>query len=189
MTLLRRSWDGREMMKTEIMTLLVCASGLACGIKTNQVTIGQKTSLEMQLMGEVEPLSEEELLVSSVRAAGGATVGSPEDLQVRAIAARRRQLFNRDDVDDLKQRGCLAEGRRAELVARQCTGELENLRDRLLRQENADRGTIIDWAVAADPVLTTSDRAQVVQIYGRLLRARARPGDWLQEDSGTWRQR
>ena len=26
-------------------------------------------------------------------------------------------------------------------------------------------------------------------IYSRLLRERSRPGDWVQEDDGTWRQR
>jgi len=178
-------------MRADIIVLLVAvASAAACGIKTNQVTIGQKTSLEKQLMGEVEPLTEEEMLVSSVRAPGGVQAGSQDDLQTRAIAARRRQLFNRDDVDELKASGCLGEARKAVLVKRTCTdGESADLRDQLLVQENADRRAIIDWALAADPILTATDRPQVVDIYGRLLRERARPGDWLQDDGGSWRQR
>jgi uncharacterized protein YdbL (DUF1318 family) len=167
------------------------AGAAACGIKTNQVAIGQKTSLEKQLMGEVEPLTEEEMLVSSVRAPGGVQAGSEDDLQTRAIAARRRQLFNRDDVDELKSRGCLGEARAAALVIRSCSADdaAAALRDRLLAEENADRQAIIDWALAADPILTATDRPQVVEIYGRLLRERARPGDWLEDDEGNWRQR
>jgi hypothetical protein len=179
-------------MRAELIALLLAvAGGAACGIKTNQVTIGQKTSLEKQLMGEVEPLTEEEMLVSSVRASGGVQAGSQDDLQSRAIAARRRQLFNRDDIDEFKTAGCLGEGRQALVVQRSCTTDDESasLRDRVLREENADRQAIIDWALAADPVLTSSDRPQVVDIYSRLLRERARPGDWLQNNDDAWRQR
>lgn len=177
-------------MRTEhLVLLLAIASAAACGIKTNQVAIGQKTSLEKQLMGEVEPLTEEEMLVSSVRAPGGVQAGSQDDLQTRAIAARRRQLFNRDDIDELKRNECVGEGKGAALVVRDCASVDADLREKLLRQENTDRQAIIDWALASDPILTATDRPQVVEIYGRLLQERARPGDWLQADDGTWRQR
>jgi hypothetical protein len=162
-------------------------------ISTIPVNIGQKTSLEKQLMGEVEPLSEEQILASSVRAPNGVGVGSQDDLQARAVAARRRQLFNRDDVDELKAAGCLAEGAAARLVARPCDKaaqpEVAALLARLGTQENADRDAIIDWAVSVDPVLTQSDRSQVVALYYRLLLDQARPGDWVQEKNGGWVRR
>ena len=56
-----------------------------CGcITTTVVNIGQKSALEKQLMGETDPLSEEELLVASVRATGGVHAGSEDDLTSRA---------------------------------------------------------------------------------------------------------
>jgi hypothetical protein len=58
----------------------------------------------------------------------------------------------------------------------------------VVEQETADRATIIDWAVATDPVLTTADRDQVVRVYARILRDRRQPGDWLQNEDGTWVQ-
>ncbi len=178
-------------MRVSSIPLLLVAAAAACGIRTNQVTIGQKTSLEKQLMGEVEPLTEEEMLAASVRAPGGVHAGSRDALQTRAVAARRRQLFNRDDLHELKANGCLGEAAGAALVARACRSDeaTERLRQRLLREENADRQAIIDWALDVDPILTAADRPQAVELYGRLVRERARPGDWLQDDDGTWRQR
>ncbi len=165
----------------------------SCAIKTSQIAIGQNTSLERQLMGEVEPFTEEEMLVASVRGPDGVKVGSRDDLQSRALAARRRQLFNRDDMDELKAAGCLGETLEAELVTRPCShssgDEARRLRDRLVEQENLDRKVIIDWSLSVDPVLTPADRPQVVDLYHRLLLARARQGHWILEDDGSWTKR
>jgi hypothetical protein len=157
------------------------------------VTIGQKTSLERQLMGEVEPLTEQELLASSVRAAGGVGAGSVDDVLRRALGARRRQLFNRDDIDELKANGCLGEAAGARLVGRGCARQAEAATAptvaRLVEQENSDRQAIIDWAIATDPLLTPKDREQVIQVYHLLLREQARAGDWVQGADWAWTQR
>jgi hypothetical protein len=170
--------------------LAVLTAGTACGIKVNTVNIGQKTSLEKQLMGEVEPLTEEQMLVASVRAPGGVQIGSRDELQMKAIAARRRQLFNRDDIDELKSAGCLGEALSAKLVARPCerTADQETaaLREQLIAQERADRRAIIDWAIGTDPLLTAADRPQLVDLYHRLVLERANPGDSIQQPDGTW---
>lgn len=167
-----------------IMTLVGCFT-------TQQINIGTKTSLERQLIGEVEPLTEEELLAASVRADGEVGLGSLDDLQARALQARRRQLFNRDDVDELKALGCLGEGKNAELVLRDCRPDPERaaLLERLIAEENSDRAAILTWAIEADPALTPADRLQLAAVYHRLLVERARPADWVQDDDGTWRQK
>src|SRR5690606_11045611 len=122
----------------------------------------------------------------SVRADGEVGVGSLDDLQARAISARRRQLFNRDDLDELKALGCLGEGLAAELVLRDCQPDPERatLLERLLSEENSDRKAILNWALEADPALTPADRPQLVAVYRRLLLERARPKDWVQTDDG-----
>ena len=165
-----------------------------CGcITTTVVNIGQKSALEKQLMGETDPLSEEELLVASVRATGGVHAGSEDDLTSRALAARRRQLFNRDDIDDLKAAGCLGEALKALIAGHTCekikSPDTLKLRDRLVGEENADRSAIIDWAVSVDPVLTRADRPQVEALFHRLLLTRAKPGELVQEADGSWAKR
>lgn len=172
------------------VALTVLLGAPAC-ITTQTINVGQKTALERQLMGELEPLTEEQLLAASVRASQ-ATVASPKDeAYARALAARRRQVFNRDDLDELKTAGCLGEARGARLEARPCAdaGRDAGLRDKLVAEENEDRLAIIDWVLVSDSTLTAADRPQVVDMYQRLLAEKARPGDWIQGADGTWSQR
>ncbi len=179
--------------KTPSKSYVLCLAGLAAlaaGCSVKAVTIGTKSSLERQLIGELEPLSEEELLAASVRAQGGMGLAAMDAMQARAVAARRRQLFNRDDIDELKGQGCLGEDAQAKLVVRSCPpGEAATRGSQLVREENDDRSAVIEWALAADATLTPADRPQIVQLYRRLLHDRAQKGEWLQKDDGAWEQR
>ena len=181
------AWHGRA----AIAAVATALAASACFTVTT-VNIGTKTSLERQLIGELEPLSEEELLAASVRAAGQMSLGDLGDLQRAAIAARRRQLFHRDEVDEAKQAGCPGENNRAEPVLLPCgpvDGETAARLARLIAEENEDRTAIIDWALAADSSLTSADRAEIARVYRRMLQEAARPGHWIQGDDGSWTQR
>lgn len=174
------------------LLVLLAVAGLGCGCITT-INVGQKTSLERQLMGEMEPLSEEEAMALSVRATGEIGTGSLDDLRQRALAARRRQLFNRDDIEEQKGRGCLGEGPIAQLLSRPCDAasdpEVAARIERLVQEENEDRQAIISWALAVDPVLTSGDREQIVNVYARLLRERAAATHWFQTADGEWQQK
>lgn len=188
--------DQRRGSTRTRLVLAVTGLGLAMTsgcLKVTTVNIGQKTSLERQLIGEFEPLTEEEVLASSVRAGVSGGSGALGDLTQRAVAARRRQLFNRDDIEEFKGSGCLGEAASAEMVAHPCEGtaapEITARVERLIAEENEDRAAIIAWAIEADPVLTPSDRDQVVKVYAHLLRERAKPGHWYHDEEGGWSQR
>ncbi|MEK7703346.1 MAG: hypothetical protein AAB426_00195 [Myxococcota bacterium] len=172
------------------LALSLLALDAASCIRITNVSIGQKTSLERQLVGELEPLTDEELLSASVRASGGLATGSPGEIQTRAIAARQRQLFNRDDILELKSLGCLGEAHGASLVEHSCelesSSDMWTLRARLVEQENVDRRLIVDWVLASDPTLTASDRAELTVLYHTMLLAQARPGDWIETVPGQW---
>lgn len=165
---------------------------LAAGcIRTNSVTIGRKTDLERQLMGRLEPLSEEELLASSVRdsenESSRSESGALQELEGRAIAARRRQLFNRDDLRALASAGCVGEATKGTLESRPCDGsELLEIRDRLVAEENADRSAILDWAIEAEAGLTPGDRPDLMRMYHTLRVERAGVGTPVQSDDGSW---
>ncbi|HET6347372.1 MAG TPA: DUF1318 domain-containing protein [Myxococcota bacterium] len=168
---------------------VAAAAGVGAGcITVHAVNIGQKTSLEMQLMGEFEPLSEEEQLAASVRAGPDAPSAARGDLEAAAVAARQRQLFNRDDLRTLKGAGCVGEALAAKLASRPCAkdAEVEALRARLVAEENADRAAIMVWAVEVDPVLTRRDMPQVAAVFHRLLLEQAQKGEHVQNDDGAW---
>ena len=170
------------------LTLIFLPALCACTITTRPVNIGTKTALERQLMGELEPLSDEQLLAASVRApSNDPEVGGLDNTQAYAMAARRRQVFNRDELDELKQRGCLGEAKNALLMVRDCspTAEEAARRERLLAEENADREAIIEWVASSDATFAGNGRAQLIAMYHRLLAERAKAGEWV-EGEGGW---
>ncbi len=170
------------------LTLILLPALFACTITTRPVNIGTKTALERQLMGELEPLSDEQLLAASVRApSDDPEVGGLDTTQAYAMAARRRQVFNRDEVDELKTRGCVGEAKNATLAVRDCNPSAEEAarRDRLIGEENADREAILEWVATSEATFTGNGRGQLVDMYHRLLAERAKPGEWV-EGPGGW---
>jgi hypothetical protein len=158
-----------------------------CGcISVPIVNIPAKTAYERQLLGELEPLSEEEILEASVRAATalGPALDTARD---RALAARRRQLFNRDDVQALLRLGCAGEAFAVQLVARPCARG-PDFAARVMAEENADRATLMDWAIVADPQVSEADRPEVARLYRELMRANAPPGSFQEDGAGVWTQ-
>lgn len=95
-------------------------------------------------------------------------------------------------VDAHKATGVLGENNRALLEVRRLDA-LPDLRARaeaqkLVRDENADREALFREMAAAKGV----DLSQVGRIrdtYAATLRQNARPGDWIQEPDGTWKQK
>ena len=154
-----------------------------CTITT--VNIPQKTALENQLIGEMLPLTEEELLLASVRSETEAQTFASQP----SIAARRRQLFNRDDIIEFKKKGCLGESLKAQLVFQPCEladQENSSLRRKLIEEENKDREVIITWFIINDPTLAPSDRNQVIEIYRQLLIRQSPTGTPIQKTAASW---
>ena len=162
-------------MKSTIVALLSLGLSWSC-VRITTVNVGQKTSLERQLIGNFEPLTDDEILVATVRAKHGMSVAAGDEVQ-RVLAARRRQLFNEDDISRLQEAGCTEETEDATLSVRDCSPEdavLLEIQKRVIEEENQDRATIIDWALRRDPSLTPGDRDKVVKIYAAYLRDRRR---------------
>ena len=159
--------------------------GGLCNCTITTINIPQKTALENQLIGEMAPLSEEELLLASVRSSEDSNSGNTQPV----VAARRRQLFNRDDIVEFKKNGCLGESQQATLTALKCSRNDDaslTLISKLVQQENADRNTLITWFIARDPTLAPTDRDQVIQIYHQLLRKQSPTGTPIQENPNSW---
>jgi hypothetical protein len=171
----------------------VVVVGTAGCFSITTVNIGQKTALERQLIGAFEPLTDEEMLAASVRAASGPSDVAADDAQARATFARQRQLFNRDDVDELKSAGCLGEAFDATVVARPCAAAKDEatraLLMRMIAEENEDRAAIINWVAGSSHAASGASRAQLVALYHHLQLEQARSRDWIEEPKGTWQRR
>lgn len=170
----------------------VCLAALGSGCVTiKAVTIGQKTAYERQLLGTYDELDDELALIASVRADDARV--SAAGAHARALQARRRQLFNLDDLRELRRLGCVGEAADGRVEARACAaagsdGGLAARARRVAEQECADRATIIALALEADPTLTVADREALGRIWAELIRTELPAGAWYQDAAGAWRQ-
>ena len=179
------------MKHLNLYLLATCVLLTGCfTIKT--VNISQKTSLEHQLMGSFEPLTEEEMLVGTVRDEASLLHAQDIDLNQIALQARRRQLFNRDDVNAFKKQGCLGEAVKGQLIIRSCSdmsAEQQKLLEQIVEQETQDRESIITWVISQHDHLQESHREQVIDIYRQFILSRSPKGTLFQSANGIWEQK
>jgi uncharacterized protein YdbL (DUF1318 family) len=173
------------------------ASASSCGGPLIGVTIiDEKTALENQVLGSYEELSKEVLLVASVRyinpegrlVARAALPPAKEG----AIRAMQRSAFNKDDIDRLKTQGILGENNEGGitiLAPEKIAPERRAFVNNLVAEENADREVLIQRILATNEKLTPGDLPRVRRTFAALNRDRARPGDFVQLESGQWIQK
>jgi uncharacterized protein YdbL (DUF1318 family) len=184
------------------MRVFLCLAGtcltiLLSGCVSARINVvDERTALENQILGSYEELDRDMQLLASVRAVDAAgKTRQPQSYtkqRRRAILARQTQQFNRDDIDELKQAGCIGEAQDGSLKARPCErssdpATAERLQ-RLLASENQARGIILRFAITASPDLTDRDLPQVIAAYARMQREKAREGEWIQKPDGGWKR-
>jgi uncharacterized protein YdbL (DUF1318 family) len=184
----------RAILELILSGLLV--TQLAGCVSAKIAVVDERTALENQILGSYEELDRDLQLLASVRSMdlAGETREAPSFVQVRALAvqARQTQQFNRDDIDEMKSAGCLGEANSGYLSLRHCQAasnpQVKKRLDRLVKSENDARKLVLSFVVTTSPDLTEKDLAQVTQAFARMQREKAKPGDWVQDDSGKWAQ-
>lgn len=181
--------------------LLLSGCGLFDGLVGTEIEVkGRHRSLEEQVLGSYDYVGEEVYLLAGVRSidplSGRPAPARPmTPSETRALAARRRIEFNRDDVLAFKRAGCVGEGNDGLLVlledgAAHLRAE-DPRRFRLVRdvtsEENEDRLVLRQRIVDTNPELAGP---QGLATVGRILAARyrdeAEPGMRVQLPDGTW---
>ena len=192
MRILHHYWDGKMNPKYTILTLLL----LSCSCVTIQtVNIGQKTSLERQLMGDFQKLNDTEYSAISVRGKIAQKMRNQFDTKFRLLRARQRHLFNLDDLNSFLLEDCLREKYGWQLISHDCDfvekeSEQKELRDKLIHEENTDRNEIFHFFTQRyhleTPVALTSLKDALQKLY--LLSSPE--NTWFQaQANGAWRQR
>ena len=185
-------------LMTGAMLVLVLAG---CGGKLvdNNVTIvDQKTALENQILGSFEELSNEVLLLASVRSIDEEGKLKPVTEipkgKLRALRAMQRQEFNRDDIQEFKQTLCAGEGNDGTLKffdnARTKTdAKFKEFAEAIIAEENEDRLIILQRIVATNENFTEQDLPKIRKISASLNRDNAKPGEKIQQENGDWSTR
>ncbi len=178
---------------------------VGCGIFRRAVGVqievsGAQRTLEEQILGSFEQVAEEVFLLAGVRSIDPLT-GEPSapppmtESRRRALQARRRMEFNRDDILMFKRRGYAGEANDARLTIFEEAVELlaepqprlSQLVHELAAEENEDRATIVARIVETTPELTgATGESEVRRILASRYRQEAAPGMRVQLPNGDW---
>ncbi|MBW1786597.1 MAG: DUF1318 domain-containing protein [Deltaproteobacteria bacterium] len=194
-------------MNRLILSTGVCFLCFGCTLAEVQVNVvSERTALENQVLGAYNSLSDEVLLVASVR--GVDPTGQIESPPRRsreqqdAVDAIQVMAFNQDDIDAFKRLGWVGEGNEGLLKAfpMETTATPEDLTDFVERypepefkavvgQVNEARETIMRRVVETDPGLSKDDLPQVRRVFGKLNRENALSGEKIQNEDGLWTEK
>jgi uncharacterized protein YdbL (DUF1318 family) len=190
-------FTNRSVRRPTLLRLALAAVALgptACTF--NFELTSQRTALENQVMGAYKELDDDLVLVSSMRGPDDpAPVVAPEEK--KALDARQNQEFNRDDVDELKDKGVLGETAAGTVTvlprgigaADKVDAQLLKLAQALVTEENRDRDEIWKRIIASNANLGDKDMPAVRKTYAKMQRDTAAAGHWLQDDDGRWRRK
>jgi len=188
----------RALLAVAVLTAAGC-SWLG-GMVGTQIRVGERRSLEEQVLGAFDQVADEVYVLAGVRSVdpiSGAPTAPPPMTQseARALAAGRRMEFNRDDVLAFKREGLVGEGNDALLtafpdaMARLATEDPRRhaLVQEVVREENEDRRTIMQRIVDTNPDLIGAEGLdQVRRILAARYRQEAEPGTMVQLPDGSW---
>ena len=184
----------------------VCLALTLSGCTLAEVKVNvasERTSLENQILGSYNSLSEETLLVASVRGVDplGRIQTPPKKSQEQqdAIAAMQVLSFHADDVESFKRLGWVGEDNKGLLTPFGLTrgktpDDLKDFAGRYRQQEfdsvlkevNNAREVIMRRAIETNASLTPADLPKVRSVFAKLAADTSRPGDKLQTSDGNW---
>lgn len=186
----------------QALALALALSG--CTLAEVKVNVAsERTSLENQILGSYNSLSEETLLVASVRGVDplGRIQPPPKKSQEQqdAVSAMQVLSFHADDVDSFKRLGWVGEDNQGRLtpfgLGRDKTpDDLKDFAaryrqqefDSVLKEVNAAREVVMRRAIETNASLTPADLPKVRAVFAKLAADTARPGDRLQNVDGSW---
>jgi len=193
-------------MKRLILTASLVALATLSGCTLAEVKVNvasERTSLENQILGSYNSLSEETLLVASVRGVDplGRIQTPPRKSreQQDAITAMQVTSFHADDVDAFKRLGWVGEDNKGLLTAFPLTRDNapDDLKDfaaryqqnefnAVLAEVNRARDTIMRRAIETNASLTQADLPKVRGVFAKLNEDTAKPGEKVQTPDGAW---
>jgi uncharacterized protein YdbL (DUF1318 family) len=164
-------------------------------VDVNVTIVDQKTALENQILGSYKELDNDVLLLASVRSIDEKGKLKPATEipkgKLKALRALQRQEFNRDDIQEFKQSLCAGEGNDGYLKffvneRIKTDAKYKEFVETLIAEENEDRRIVLQRIVATNETFTDQDLAKVEKISASLNRDNAKPGEKIQEETGSW---
>ena len=188
---------------TAVLALALLISGCTLA-KLDVNVVSERTSLENQVLGTYNSLSEDMLLVASVR--GVSPTGkidapprhTPEQLD--ATRALETIAFHADDVESFKRFGWVGENQEGLLTPfvretpKVTSVELKSFAanyseaefQQVVKEVNQSREVLMLRVVQTNENFTLKDLPAIRKVFARINRQNSAPGSKVQEADGRW---
>lgn len=186
-----------------LSVLLLVTAG--CTLATVDVNVvSERTSLENQILGSYNRLTEDVLLVASVRGispTGTVSPRPPRSPEGRdAAEALETIAFHADDVERFKELGWVGENREGLLTTfprvsppdlspemkRFVTLYTDDEFRQVVEETNRGREVVMRRVIQTSDRFTEKDLPAVRRVFARMNREKSPPGTKVQQDDGTW---
>lgn len=173
-----------------ILFLILLTSCLMCSCVTlKMVSVDQKTELENQILGSINSLQDDLVLMSSVR--GNNKQQSIPPAHREALYSVMNRQYNLDDVNALKQQGIAGEATNGllqffETNQTQNSKSYEEFARRIIKEENNDRSIIMKRVISINQNLTPDDKKLVQKIMHKLNVQSSPENTKVENISGQW---
>jgi len=191
------------MKKASYLALIIMALSGCTLAKVDVNVVSERTALENQVLGSYNALTQDVLLVASVRGVepSGAIKTQPKKSREHqnAVEAVETLAFHDNDVDAFKRLGWVGEDNQGRLAPfplqrEKVPDELKGFADRYQRAEfdsvvvqvNKARDAVMQRVVDTNPDLTDKDLPLIRSIFARLNRENALSGEKIQQEDGSW---
>jgi uncharacterized protein YdbL (DUF1318 family) len=190
------------MLRTLFLGIIFAVSGCTLAdVRVNVVS--ERTALENQVLGSYNALSDDVLLVASVRGVDPfGRINTPprrSRSHQKAIEAIQTIAFHEDDVDAFKRLGWVGENNQGLLTAfpmdkEKAPAALKDFAARypekefnsVLEQVNQARAVVMLRVVETNETFTEKDLPTIHKVFGRINRDNALPGEKIQAETGEW---
>jgi Protein of unknown function (DUF1318) len=172
--------------------------------KVDVNVVSERTSLENQVLGTYNRLSEEVLLVASVRGVSptGKIEARPERSPEQQDATRALETisFHADDLESFKRLGWVGENREGLItpfpreIPKNLPPDLKSFATlyneeefrQVIEEVNQSREVLMQRVVQTNENFTAKDLPVVHRVFAKINRQNSAPGTKVQADDGTW---
>ncbi len=186
-----------------VLTLALCISGCTLA-KVDVNVVSERTSLENQVLGTYNSLSEDMLLVASVRGVSptGKIDAPPRHTPEQADATRAMETiaFHVDDIEIFKRFGWVGENQEGLLTPftretpKVASEELKSFAanysdaefQQVVKEVNQAREVLMMRVVQTNENFTAKDLPAIRKVFAKINRQNSAPGSKVQEADGKW---
>jgi len=172
--------------------------------KVDVNVVSERTSLENQVLGTYNRLSEEVLLVASVRGVSptGKIEARPQRSPEQQDATRALETisFHADDLESFKRLGWAGENREGLITAfpreipKSLPADLKSFATlyneeefrQVIEEVNQSREVLMQRVVQTNENFTAKDLPAIRKVFAKINRQSSAPGTKVQADDGTW---